>query len=67
MHEDQAGEINLGPQRHDRWSVLMVGLSWMNMLSDATGQALESLTVMTAQHACQLRFDKQFNQVVEKL
>lgn len=57
----------LTPQRHDRWSVLMTFLSWANMVSDATGQTLESLTIMTAQHASQLRYDKQFGEVVDRL
>jgi len=42
-------------------------LSWANMLSDATGQTLESLTIMAAQHASQLRYDKQFGEVVKRL
>ena len=66
MNEDRL-EYVLTPQRHDKWSVLMTVLSWANMVSDATGQTLESMTIMTAQHASQLRYDKKFHEAVKEL
>lgn len=45
----------------------MTVLSWANMMSDSTGQTLESLTIMTAQHASQLRYDKKFREAVKEL
>lgn len=66
MNEDRLEQI-LTPQRHDKWSVLMTALSWATMVSDATGQALEGLTIMSAQHASQIRYDRKFGEVVKRL
>lgn len=66
MYEDEAEQVNItAPQRHDRWSVLIVGLNWITQLANANYVALDQCTMMAAQHANQKKYDDKFGVLTE--
>jgi len=68
MDEDSAEEYTIPvPKTHDRWSVLIAGLSWGVMVADATAQTLQSYAVMAAQHSNQKLYDSKFIEIMKGL
>jgi hypothetical protein len=68
VYEDETYEMeSIKPLRHDRWSVLIVGLSHFTEIASVTANTLNQFTMMAAQHANQKKIDKRFDSVIEPL
>ena len=68
MYEDEIEEVDIvRPLRHDRWSVLIVGLNWLTQLTTTNANTLEQFTMMAAQHANQKKYDEKFGSMTEPL
>jgi hypothetical protein len=61
---DDEVEYTLKPYRHDRLSVLGVGLHFVSNACDALGSAFGALAMMTIQTQMQHDVDKKFEQVI---
>lgn len=67
MDEDETEDYTVAPMRHDRWSVLIVGLNFATQIVTTTANTLEQYTLMAAQHANQVKYDKRFGAMMEPL
>lgn len=67
MHEDEIDQSASAAQRHDRWSVLIIGLNGLTQVTTAVANTLEQYTVMIAQHANQKMYDRKFGEIVNGL
>lgn len=68
MDEDCTEEyITPTAKSHDRWSVLIAGLSWGVMVADATAQTLQSCAIMAAQHSNQKMYNNKFFDIMKGL
>ncbi len=66
MDEHETEEtVTIRPIKHNRWSVLVLGLNWATQVVDATAVLLEQLTVAAAQHANHVRYDDKFTEIVK--
>lgn len=54
-------------RRHDRWSVLIVGLNFATQVATAAANTLEQYTIMSVQHANQKIYDRKFKQMTDNL
>lgn len=51
-------------KRHDRWSVIVLSLSFAANVVVETADYLNKLTIAASQHGNQLEYDKKFNEIV---
>lgn len=66
MDEHEIAEtVEIRPIKHDRWSVLVLGLNWATQVFDTTAQTLEQFTIMAAQHANHKKYEEKFDKIVE--
>lgn len=67
MDEDDLDiEQEIKPMRHDRWSVLILGLSWITQVSSVTTDTLELGLNVACQHANQMKFDRKFKEMIDR-
>lgn len=57
----------LTPRLHDKWSVLVLALSWATNVTSTTAKALSAGTDMALQHAAQKTYDREFNQITREM
>jgi hypothetical protein len=63
--DDEVGiEYVLKPFRHDRLSILAVGLHFASSVADAAAQTLGGLAMMTMQHQMQRDVDRKFERMI---
>lgn len=67
MDEDLHEVEIIKPLRHDRWSVLIVGLNWLTRVANVNADTLDQFTMMAAQHANQKKYDEKFGALTEPL
>ena len=67
MDEDEIDTDVSIAKRHDRWSVLIVGLNGLTQIAGAVTNTLEQYTIMTVQHANQVIYDRKFNEITSHL
>jgi len=48
-------------RRHNKWSVVVLGLSCLTQVSQQTSNFVGQLTIAAAQHANQVEYDKKFD------
>ncbi len=51
------------PKRHDRWSVLAIGLQWASDMSGATAAMLSNFATAAVQHHHQNKYDGRFKEI----
>jgi len=67
MDEHEIDESVSIARRHDRWSVLIVGLNGATQIATVVANTMEQFTVMAVQHANQTIFDRKFKQMTDNL
>ena len=48
-------------RRHNKWSVVVLGLNYLTRVSQQTSNFVGELTIAAAQHANQVEYDKKFD------
>ncbi|HEY6021761.1 MAG TPA: hypothetical protein VIY48_18385 [Candidatus Paceibacterota bacterium] len=54
-------------RRHDRWSVLVIGLSAVTQVATTVANMFDQYTVITVQHANQAIYDRKFKQMTDPI
>lgn len=63
--EEVTEDIYYAPaRRHDRWSLVVLGLNYGRSLAIDTANFLAELTIAASQHANQMQYDKRFSEIV---
>jgi hypothetical protein len=60
---DEDDYVTINPIRHNRWSVLILGLDWAGKVAMVTSNSLTAAMVAACEHANQLKYDEKFQEV----
>lgn len=65
MNEDETTEEAnpYMPKRHDRWSVLAIGLQWAASVAGVTTEMLSNYATAAVQHHHQARYEGRFKEI----
>ena len=67
MDEDKIYEhVTIEPRRHDRWSVLILGLDYIGKVTQVTANTLTSAMIAACEHANQVKIDERFKEMISK-
>jgi hypothetical protein len=66
MDEDE-DYVTINPIRHNRWSVLILGLDWAGKVAMITGSTLTAAMLTACEHANQLKYEEKFKEVTRGL
>ncbi len=60
---DEDDYVTINPIRHNRWSVLILGLDWAGKVAQITGNTLTAAMLTACEHANQVQIDSKFKEV----
>lgn len=65
MDEDETTEESApyAPRRHDRWSVLGIGLRWAASVAGVTTEMINNYAIAAMQHHHQSKYDGRFKEI----
>lgn len=54
-------------RRHDRWTVLVLGLNYASRVIEQTAEFASELTIAAVQHANQKIYDRKFGEITSRM
>lgn len=63
-YEVEVEEYEVVPLKHSRWSLLVLGASWLAGVTAQTAKTLELVSIAAAQHNLHKREESQFYEIV---
>lgn len=65
MDEDAEGYVTIEPMRHDKFSALIPLFNLAASVIENTGSTVRMYTLMIAQHAEQIEYDRRFERMLK--
>lgn len=64
MDDDDLEVEVIGPQRHNRWAIIVPALGCVAEIAQAVSDTFRAYTIYGAQHSMQVSYDRQFKEIV---
>lgn len=61
----EIGEIEIMPVKHGKWTILVLGTSWLAGIARETAEILQMASIAAAQHNLHKREESSFYEIVK--
>jgi hypothetical protein len=65
-YEVEVETIEIGPIKHTKWTLLVLGASWLAAVARETADTLQMVSIAAAQHNLHKREESKFYEIVEE-